>query len=106
MAFSFSRLIIPESDIFTYKKAIDFIEKSHAEIKQIGTASCVGESDAWKVWLGFRKGIPLWECSCTDNTYPKNQKPCFHVLSVSLLWDRSRNVPDPSQEDVEFLSDM
>lgn len=104
MAFSFSRLIISESDIFIYKKAIDFMEKNHIQVSQQGTAFCTGKIDDYKMCLGFtRMGAPSWRCSCAYNAYPKNKKPCFHVLAMSLLWDRNRNVPDPSHEDVEFL---
>ncbi len=103
MAFSFSRLIIPESDIFIYKKALDFINENNMQVKRHGTAACTGEIDEQKVWLGFRKGVPVWRCSCVQNTDEKIKRPCFHVLAISLVWDRGRNVPDPSQADVEFL---
>ncbi|MCX6703136.1 MAG: hypothetical protein NTV02_00385 [Candidatus Zambryskibacteria bacterium] len=103
MAFSFFRLAIYESDIPTYKEAIDYMEKNHMEINQRGTASCVGGDDAYRIWLGFsRIGVPSWKCSCVDDVREKNKNPCSYVLAASLVWDRLRGVPDPSDEDIEF----
>ena len=104
MPFSFSRLIISEADTCMYKTAVDLIETNYSQVKQQGTASCVGTLDSYNVWLGFRKGVPSCKCSCVENIYGTIQRPCSHVFATSILWDRSRNIPDPSQEDIEFLS--
>ncbi len=103
MAFSFSRLIIPESDILTYEKALDLIRENNIQIKRLGTAACSAEIDTRAVWLGFNKGVPVWRCSYVYGMNKKIIEPCVHTIAVSLLWDRSRSVPDPSREDVEFL---
>ncbi len=104
MTFSFSRLIISESDTVTYREASGLAEKKHPQPERRGTAAYVGEIDSYKIWLGFKKGVPAWECSCVKNVTGKITKPCSHMLALSLLWDRSRNVPDPSPEDVAYLT--
>ena len=104
MAFSFSRLIISESDIIACDETFKFIEGKDLQVEQRGTASCVGGIGGYRLWLGFRKGIPSWECPCAENIYEKTQKPCSHAVALSLAWDRSRGVPDPSQESIEYLT--
>ena len=104
MAFSFSRLIISYSNTITCKEAFELIHEKHQKAEQRGTASCVGEIDDYKIWLGFRRGVPDWECSCNINTHIKTQEPCSHAIALSLIWDRSRGVPDPSQEDIDYLT--
>jgi len=103
MAFSFSRLIISNSNINTCKEAFRLAQEKHPKVKQRGTASCVGEIDGCKIWLGFRRGVTDWGCSCNINTHIKTQEPCSHAIALSLIWDRNRGVPDPSQEDIEYL---
>jgi hypothetical protein len=104
MAFSFSRLIISNSNSTACKDAFRLAQEKYPKIERRGTASCVGEIDGYKIWLGFRRGVPDWECSCNTNTHIKIQEPCSHAIALSLIWDRSRSVPDPSQEDIEYLT--
>lgn len=103
MAFSFSRLIISEEDSNTCKEAFDPVKRIHLQVERRGTASCIGKINGYKLWLGFLKGVPAWDCSCYRDTYLKTKNPCIHTITLALAWDRSRNVPDPSQEDTAYL---
>jgi hypothetical protein len=77
MAFSFSRLIISESDSDTCKESFRLIGEKHPEARLRGTASCIGEIDGHKIWLGFEKGVTAWRCSCdTKDTRIKIIEPC------------------------------
>ena len=55
MPFSFSRLIISESDSATCEDAFEIVKEKPIQMKQRGTASCIGKIDGYKIWLGFRK---------------------------------------------------
>lgn len=103
MAFSFSRLIISESDRVTCERAFRLVNQNCLQATQRGTASCVGKIDSFEIWLGFWKGIPSWKCSCTKILYTQSTNPCVHAAALSIVWDRNRGVPDPSNEDIEFL---
>ena len=103
MAFSFSRLILYESDSTMYKQAFKLLEEKLPQATQRGTASCIGEIDNNKIWLGFWKGIPSWKCSCTQTVYAQSKNPCAHAIALAFVWDRNRGVPDPSGDDIEFL---
>lgn len=98
MAFSFSRLMISESDVQVTNEAFDITKNQEYKIERLGNAACLGKINDHDVWLGFKKGVPAWRCSCK-----KLGSPCFHVIAIALVWDRSRNVPDPSMEDVTHL---
>jgi hypothetical protein len=105
MAFSFSRLIISESDGITCKKVFEIVDRINLQAEQRGTATCVGKIGGNEIWLGFtRMGLPTWKCSCTENIYTRKTKPCSHTIALSIVWDRSRGVPDPSLEDIEYLT--
>jgi hypothetical protein len=104
MVFSFSRLIISESDRATSDKAFKLIGEYLPQATQRGTASCVGKIDNFEIWLGFWKGIPSWRCSCTKTMYAQSSEPCVHSIALSIVWDRNRSVPDPSNEDIKFLT--
>lgn len=98
MAFSFSRLIISESKSDkVYLEALKIITACNVNWRKIGTASCVGKIDTYDVWIGFKNGVSAWKCSCAD------QGACSHSIALSLVWDRSRNVPDPTAEDCIIL---
>lgn len=97
MAFSFSRLIISESDIDTTKLAFELANTKDVEIQKLGNAACIGKVDNHKSWLGFRKGVPSWECSCMSKDV------CLHEIAVAIAWDRTRNIPDPTEKDCDFL---
>ena len=99
MAFSFSRLIISESNIITCKDAFELSKEKSFKIERIGNASCIGKIRNNHIWLGFRKGIPVWECSCG-----KIEEPCLHAIALSLIWDRSRDVSDPDEESIAYLT--
>jgi hypothetical protein len=99
MAFSFSRLIISESDIRTTKESFSLTKDKDFQMEKLGTAACLGKINECDVWLGFKKGVPAWRCSCK-----KLGSPCSHVIAIALIWDRNRNVPDPSMEDVVDLT--
>ena len=99
MAFSFSRLIIFEADSITSKKAFVLVQEKAFHMERLGNAACLGKIDECDIWLGFKKGVPAWRCSCK-----KLGSPCFHVVAIALIWDRSRNVPDPTMEDIEYLT--
>ena len=103
MAFSFSRQIISESDRATSDKAFKLVDEYLPQVTKRGTASCVGKIDDFETWLGFLKGIPSWKCSCAKTLYIQSTNPCVHAVALSIVWDRNRDVPDPSSEDVEFL---
>lgn len=104
MAFSFSRLILYESDSATCKQAFELHKEKLPQATQRGTASCIGEIDSYKIWLGFWKGIPSWKCSCMEVLYARSNNPCVHTIALAIAWDRNRGVPDPSNEDIEFLT--
>jgi hypothetical protein len=104
MTFSFSRLTLCQSDSAMYKIAIEILEDRPPQTAQLGTASCIGEVDNYRIWLGFRKGIPSWKCSCAQAISARSNNPCVHVIVLSIAWDRSRKVPDPTAEDTAFLS--
>ncbi len=104
MAFSFSRLIISESDHATCERAFKMVNKDLFQATKRGTASCVGNIESFEVWLGFWKGIPSWKCSCTKTLYTQSTHPCAHAVALSIAWDRNRGVPNPSSEDIEFLT--
>lgn len=99
MAFSFSRLMISESDIRTTNEAFSISKDKEFQMERLGYAACLGKINECDVWLGFKKGVPAWRCSCK-----KSGGPCSHVIAIALIWDRSRNVPDPSMEDVVDLT--
>ena len=98
MAFSFSRLIISESNILTTNEAFIIVKDKDSQISRLDNAACLGRIDERDVWLGFKKGVPAWRCSCN-----KLRCPCSHAIAIALVWDRSRNVPDPTEEDCIFL---
>ena len=105
MAFSFSRLIISESDTKTYKEALALIEKLQPLVERRSTASCVAETDGNKIWLGFtRIGVPAWKCSCVNSPNVKTKDPCIHAIAISLAWDRSRGIPNPTLENIEYIT--
>jgi hypothetical protein len=74
------------------------------QVTQRGTTPCVGKIGNFDIWLWFWKGIPSWKCSCRETAYAQSSKPCAHAIALAIAWDRNRNVPDPSNEDVEFLT--
>ncbi|MBP6994105.1 SWIM zinc finger family protein [Candidatus Woesebacteria bacterium] len=104
MAFSFSRLIISETDLVTCERAFKLVNEAVPQATKRGTASCIGKIDTYEIWLGFWKGTPSWKCSCTEMVYAKSKKPCVHAIALAIAWDRNRGVPDPSVEDIQFLS--
>jgi len=104
MAFSFSRLILYESDSTMCKQAFKLLEEMLPQVTQRGTVSCIGEIDSYKIWLGFYKGIPSWRCYCTQTVHAQSKNPCVHAVALAIAWDRSRDVPDPSSDDIEFLT--
>jgi hypothetical protein len=104
MAFSFSRLILYELDCTIWSRSFKLLEEKLPQATQRGTASCVGEIDSYKIWLGFKKGIPSWKCSCTQNANAQSEKPCSHAIALAIAWDRNRGVPDPTAEDIAFLT--
>ena len=104
MAFSFSRLIISESDSSLCKQAFRLLEEKCPQAIQRGTASCIGKIDSCEIWLGFWKGKPSWRCSCNKTVYAQSENPCVHTIALAIAWDRDRDVPDPSDEDTEFLT--
>jgi hypothetical protein len=106
MAFSFSRLIIFESDRATSDKAFKLTGEYLPQATQRGTASCDGEIDNYKIWLGFWKGIPSWKCSCTQTLYSQSKNPCVHAIALAFAWDRNRGIPDPTVEDITFLTQV
>lgn len=98
MAFSFSRLIIFETDVLISKEAFALLKEKEFQMERLGNAACLGKIGECTIWLGFKKGVPAWRCSCK-----KLGSPCSHVIAIALVWDRSRNVPDPSMEDIVDL---
>lgn len=98
MAFSFLRLIIFETDILTRKEAFVLLKENNFQMERLGNAACLGKTGDYDVWLGFKKGVPAWRCSCK-----KLGNPCSHAIAIALAWDRSRNVPDPNMEDIADL---
>ena len=104
MAFSFSRLIIFESNRITFEKAFRLVDEDFRQVTKRGTASCVGKIDSFEIWLGFWKGTPSWKCSCTKTLYAQSKNPCVHAVALSVVWDRNRGVPDPLDEDIAFLT--
>ncbi len=104
MAFSFSHLIIYESDRMTCESAFRLVNEDLPQATKRGTASCVGKIESFDIWLGFKKGIPSWKCSCTKTLYAESSNPCVHAIALAISWDRNRGVPDPSDEDIEFLT--
>ena len=105
MAFSFLRLMLSESNSIVYDEACRLVEEKHLQMRRQGTAACTGEIDGYKIWLGFsRIGVPTWQCTCTKSASVKTEEPCSHAIALSILWDRSRSVPDPSKDDVDFLT--
>jgi hypothetical protein len=105
MAFSFLRLIISESNSKTFGEAFSLAGKLRPLVERRGTASCVGEIDGNKIWLGFtRMGVPAWRCSCINSSETRTENPCVHAATLSLVWDRSRGVPDLAQENIEYLT--
>jgi hypothetical protein len=105
MAFSFSRLIISESDSKTCEEALTLAGKLRPVVERRGTASCVGEIYGNKIWLGFtRMGIPAWKCSCIYSSETRTENPCVHAITISLAWDRSRGVLDPTLENIEHIT--
>lgn len=104
MAFSLSRLIILESNRITCVKVFETVAVKFPKATQRGTASCVGDIDGFKVWLGFWRGIPSWKCSCVETIHTQSQNPCVHAVALSITWDRNRNVPDPTIDDINFLT--
>ena len=103
MAFSLSRLIISESDNSLCKQAFRLLEEKCPQTIQRGTASCIGKIHSYEIWLGFWKGVPSWRCPCNKPVYAQFENPCVHTIALVIAWDRNRNVPDPSNEDIEFL---
>lgn len=99
MAFSFSRLIIFEADVLTSKESFTLLKEKEFQVEKLGNASCLGEIGGYDIRLGFKKGVPAWRCSCK-----KVGNPCSHVIAIALVWDRSRNIPEPSMEDVTDLT--
>ena len=105
MSFSFLRLLISESDSHTCREAFNLINKKQVKVERTGTASCKGKIDGCEIRLGFsRIGVPSWKCSCDKIDLWKSEKPCIHVVVAALAWDRSRDIPDPSKEDIEYLT--
>lgn len=104
MAFSLSRLIISESDSSMCKQAFRLLEEKCPQAIRRGTASCIGKIDSYEIWLGFWKGTPSWRCSCTKTVYAQPKNPCAHAIALAIARDRDRDVSDPSDEDIEFLT--
>lgn len=104
MAFSFSRLILYESGSITYKQSFKLLDEKLPQVRGRDTASCIGEIDSYKIWLGFGKGIPSWKCSCTQTVHAQSKNPCAHAIALAFAWDRSRGVPDPTADDIAFLT--
>ena len=85
--------------------ALALIEKLNLVVKRRGTASCMGEIDDNKIWLGFtRIGVPAWKCSCVNSPNVKTKDPCIHAIAISLAWDRSRGIPNPTLENIEYIT--
>ena len=99
MAFAFSRLIISESNIITCKDAFELSKEKSFRIERLGNASCIGEVSSYSIWLGFKRGVPAWKCSCETI-----KEPCVHAIALSLIWDRTRSVSDPDEENVAYLT--
>jgi hypothetical protein len=103
MAFSFSRLIISEASSGACVEAFALLEEASPVVRRLGTAACAGAITGHEIWLGFKKGVPAWKCSCTPTLYAQTENPCAPAIALALAWDRSRAVPDPSFEDATFI---
>ena len=97
MAFSFFRLTLTETPHELYC-ALEKEPVLHGTYRKVGTASCVGKINNHEIWLGFKKGRPSWKYSCHEDL-----SVCKHILTLARIWDRSRDVPDATNEDTIVL---
>jgi hypothetical protein len=106
MAFSFSRIILSDTEMQVYYRGLEYADKKKIKIKKLFNNACLAEaigSDIYAVGLGFnRAGSPKYSCSCPY--YQEHNIVCKHIIGAALVWDRGREVPDPDDETVKNLS--
>ncbi|MDP2944571.1 MAG: SWIM zinc finger family protein [bacterium] len=106
MAFSFSRIILSDTEIQVYYRGLEYADKKKIKIKKLFNNACLAEatgSDMYAVELSFnRVGSPKYSCSCPY--YQGHNIICKHIIGAALVWDRGRKVPDPDDGTVKNLS--
>jgi hypothetical protein len=108
MAFSFTRLIMEETGLLDYKKGLEFVDIGGTMLGRVTNCSCratLWMPEIYQVRLEFaRIGSPAYSCSCVDwSCLDHRKKTCAHIIAASLAWDRSRNIPDPDNDTIEYF---
>lgn len=105
MAFSFLRIILPDTEVEIYKRGLSYFKRKSVDGRTIGTAgykATVKGTEQYQVDLGFKRiGSPRYLCSCPY--YEKSKFVCKHIIASALYWDSLRNVPAPTLEDAEAI---
>jgi len=105
MAFSFTRLILENTETPVYQRGLEIANKKIVVVKNIDNNSIevtIKGTSTYDIKLGFKRtGSPKTICSCPYFLLQK--QPCKHIIASSIYWDRSRNVPDPDKETLNLL---
>lgn len=105
MAFSFVRIILVDAEIEIYQRGLTYFNHKLIKGNSIGTAGYrakVKGTRQYDVDLGFKRtGAPRYVCSCPY--FAQHKFICKHIIAAALAWDASRNVPNPTFEEVESL---
>lgn len=106
MSFSFTRIILDKTEKVVYDRGLDYAKKGKVKLTTIGNNFCKGKAfgqEQYDVELGFKRtGSPKFYCSC--QYYALNKLACKHIIALALVWDRSRNVPDPDLKTIQQLA--
>jgi len=108
MAFSFTRLIMEETDSLDYQRGLEFVNRRNAILDRVTNCACcvtLQMPENYRVRLGFaRIGSPAYSCSCSDwSCFDSRKKTCAHIIAASLAWDRSRSIPDPDNDTIDYF---
>lgn len=106
MAFSYSRLLLENTELKIYHRGLDYANSRKIAISKMLNNACIAIAkgkDSYDVSLGFSHiGSLKYLCSCPY--FQENTKViCKHIVAAALVWDRLRKVPDPDGETIESL---
>lgn len=105
MSFSFTRILLDDTELEIFRRGVVYATEqkiSPATFETVSNNGCRalvqgGGTRPYEVALGFKHtGSPKFICTCPYNQQYK--VPCKHIVATALIWDRSRAVPDPTDE--------
>ena len=105
--FSYTRIILDNTELAIYRRGLEYANKKKIRLISVTNNGCQAIADGsqnYEISLGFSHvGSPKFSCSCPYFSEHKTKIVCKHIIGSSLIWDRSRNIPDPDKGTIDNL---